>query len=145
MVSIQMSFTDFRYSLMDKFLSSFIETIGSVLTSNACVLMYDEFDLPLKMVVINVLSVNVYLFRFSMVTAMNKTLGVILLSLQNSLTNSGLIFLEIDFKTPSSKLPFKLGVRTVESTSWVNLSSKNFLDDIYPSLFSFSLSIRLLM
>jgi hypothetical protein len=88
--------------------------------------MYDEFDRPLKMVVINVLLVNVYLFRFNMVTAMNKTLGVILLSLQNLSTNSGSIFLEIDFKIPSSKLPFKLGVRTVESTSWVSLSWKNF-------------------
>ena len=118
MVSIQISFTDLKYSLIDKSLSSFIETIGIVLTSNACVFMYDEFDRPLKIVVISVLSVNVYLFRFSMVTAMNKTLGVILLSLQNLLTNSESIFLEIDFKIPSSKLPFKLGVKMVESTSY---------------------------
>ena len=93
---------DFKYSLIVKVLSSFIETIGSVLTSNVCVLLYNEFDRPLKMVVINVLSVNVYLLRFNIVVAMNKTFGVILFTLQNSLINSGLIFFEIDFKIPSS-------------------------------------------
>ena len=145
MVSIQISFIDFKYSLTVKVLSSFIETIGSVLTSNVCVLLYNEFDLPLKMVVISVLSLNVYLLRFNIVVAMNKTFGVILFVLQNSLIKSGLIFLEIDFKVPSSKFPFKLGVKTVESISWDSLSWKNFLDDSYFSLFSFSFSIRLLM
>ena len=138
MVSIQTSLTEFKYSLIVNVLSSFIETIGSVLTSSACVLMKDEFERPLKIVVINVLSLNVYLFRFNMVIAMNRTFGDILFSLQNLLTISGSISLEIDFKTPSSWFPFRLGVKMVESTSRVNLSWKNFLDNSYFSLFRFS-------
>ena len=94
------------------------------------------------MVVIKVLSENVYLFKFNIVLAMNKTLGLILSSAQNFLIICGLIFLEIDFKLPSSGLPFKLGVRTVESTSCVINSWKYLSHAMYSSLFSFSFSIN---
>ena len=76
-----------------------------------------EFVLPLNMVVINVLSVNVYLFRFNMILAINRTLGLILSEAQKSLINFGLIYLETDLIFPLSGFPFKLGVKTVESTS----------------------------
>jgi len=69
------------------------------------------------MLVINVLSENVYLFKFNIVLAINKTLGLIRSLAQNFLIKCGLIFLDIDFNFPSSGFPFKLGVKTVESTS----------------------------
>ena len=74
-----------------------MDSIGNVFTKNACVLKKLELDLPLNIVVINVLSVNVYLFKFNIVLAINKILGLILSAAQNSLINWGLIFLDTDF------------------------------------------------